>query len=251
MLQFLFVLALFLQHQEGKNTAHVSPKADAVISSFVRAKGGESALTKIKDYTIKGEVVSGNKVVGTFESFQAANRHLSIHRFPDGSSRQHGTDGKIAWNLDVNGNPSILNGQEARDYMRHYETMHESLEWKNQFAAILYAGEKTSGNEAVHHLIFVANDNRQINRYFSTESGLLIREEQINGATENPKILISEIRDYVREANGSLVSRSRINHFGAEYSIEYKITSVESNSLSDKTFEVPRSVAEIRDKNAK
>ena len=189
MLQFFFVLALFLQHQEGKNTAHVSPKADAVISSFVRAKGGESALTKIKDYTIKGEVVSGNKVVGTFESFQAANRHLSIHRFPDGSSRQHGTDGKIAWNLDVNGNPSILNGQEARDYMRHYETMHESLEWKNQFAAILYAGEKTSGNEAVHHLIFVANDNRQINRYFSTESGLLIREEQINGATETHETL--------------------------------------------------------------
>ncbi len=249
MLQILLVLALFLQHQEGKNTAHLSPKADAVISSFIRAKGGESALKKIKDYTIKGEVVSSNKVVGTFEIFQAGNRHLSIDHFPDGSSRQHGTDGKIAWNLDVDGNASILDGQDARDYMRHYGTMHQSLEWKNQFAAILYAGEKTSGDELVHHLIFVANDNRQINRYFSAESGLLIREEQINGTNENTQILISEIGDYVRETNGELVSRSRLNHFGAEYSIEYKITSVESNSLSDKTFEVPRSVAEIRDKN--
>ena len=61
----------------------------------------------------------------------------------------------------------------------------------------------------------------------------------------------SNMMDNCHRQERSAPKIARINHFGAEYSIEYKITSVESNSLSDKTFEVPRSVAEIRDKNAK
>ena len=106
---------------------------------------------------------------------------------------------KIAWRLNANGKPSILQGQNARDYMRHYRTLHESLEWTKQFGAILYAGKKTIDDEPVHHLIFVATDNRQINRYFSAKTGLFVREEKIIGTEENTQILISEIRDYVRE----------------------------------------------------
>ena len=251
MLKVALLIAFVSFLRDEQIAKQISPKAESVIARYIQAKGGESALKKIKDYAIKGDVVSDAETVGTFEIYQAANRHLSIHRFPDGSSRKHGTDGKIAWALSVDGKPSILQGQDARDYMRHYETLHESLEWTKQFQAILYAGEKNLGDESVHHLIFVASDNRQINRYFSRKTGLFVREEQITGTQENTQILVSEIRDYVREKNGSLVSRSRLNHFGSGYSIEYRIKSVESNSLSEKTFEVPKSVAELRDNLAK
>jgi hypothetical protein len=244
---FAFVSPL----QDEQLAKHISPEAESVISRFVQVKGGEAALNKIRDYTIKGDVVSGTETVATFEIYQAPNRHLSIDRFPDGSVRQQGTDGNIAWTLGADGTASILQGQEARDYMRHYATLHESLEWKKQFEAILYAGQKTLGDESVHHLIFVAADNRQINRYFSTTTGLFIREEQVFETGENTQILISEIRDYVREENGTLVSRSRLNHFGSEYSIEYRITSLETNRLSDEIFELPKPVAELRDRGAK
>ncbi|HBV63409.1 MAG TPA: hypothetical protein DEF45_10350 [Rhodopirellula sp.] len=251
MLPIILLLAIFSPLQKEPTLKKISPKAESVISRFIRAKGGESALKKIRDYAITGEVVAGERVVGTFEIFQAANRHLTIDHFPDGSSRRHGTDGKIAWNIGVDGKATILDGQESRDYMRHYETMHESLEWQQQFTAILYSGEKTISNENVNHLIFVANDNRQINRYFSTKTGLLVREEQITGTDKDTYCLISEIREYVRDDSGCFVSRSRLNHYGADYSIEYKIISVKSNSLSDETFEVPSSVAEIRDEKSK
>jgi len=131
---------------------------------------------------------------------------------------------------------------------RHYETLHESLEWKNQYSAILYAGKKTVQNTLSHHLIFLASDNRQINRYFSVESGFLIREEQIYETDEHAQILISEIGDYVAEKNGTTVSRSRLNHFGTEYSVEYKIESVEANALDDHSiFAVPDSVLKLRE----
>lgn len=251
LLNIAFLLAFVTPLQDEPTAEHISPKAKTIIARYVQAKGGESLIRKIRDYTIKGEVVAGNETIATFETYQGANRHISIDRFPDGSSRRHGTDGKIAWRLDADGNPSILEGQDARDYMRHYESLHESLEWEKQFEAILYAGKKIVDGNPVHHLIFVANDNRQVNRYFSAESGLFVREEQVVTTKASTRILISEIRDYVREKNGTLVSRSRLNHFGADYSIEYRITSLDSNSLSDQTFDVPKAVAELRDRKAK
>ena len=252
MIKTAILLAFLTPFQNEQNEKHLSPQVKSVISRFVRAKGGKSVLENVKNYTIKGEVVSGTDTVGTFEIWQAANRHLSIDHFPDGSSRSHGTDGKIAWRLDVDGKPSILQGQDARDYVRHYASLHESLEWTKQFATILYAGKKQIDNQSVDHLIFVATDNRQINRYFSSKSGLFVREEQIVGTKENTQIMISEIRSYAPDKNGLLVSRSRVNHIGSDYSYEYKITSAATNTLpDDKIFEVPKSVAELRSRNAK
>jgi hypothetical protein len=228
------------------------PSAETVIEKFITAKGGESALRKIKNYTIKGKVYSKQEVVGEFEIYQAANRHHSIERFPDGSTRKHGTDGKLAWQINADGEPALLKGQQARDYIRHYETLHESLEWTKQFDAILYAGTKTVQETKTHHLIFVAPDKRQVNRYFSVETGLLIREEQIECFGKDMQIIVSEIGDYIREKNGTLVSRRRVNRIGSIYSIEYRVESLESNALTDDgVFAVPDSVANLNAENAK
>ncbi len=248
MLFFATLFACFAIQDIGQDSKESSPTAESVIEKFIAAKGGESSLRKIKNVSIKGSVFSNDEKVGAFEIYQAANRHLSINRFPDGSSLRHGTDGKLAWEIDVKGKPTLLEGQRARDYIRHYETLHESLEWSKQFNAILYAGKKTVQDTASHHLIFVAPDNRQINRYFSIESGLLIREEQVEGAGEDTQILVSEIGDYVRDESGTTVSRRRLNHFGAAYSIEYRIESVESNTLKDDSlFKVPDTVTELEE----
>ena len=89
--------------------------------------------------------------------------------------------------IDLDGKPTLMKGQEARDYIRYYETMHPSLEWaKTVRCRVLYAGKTTrcEGSET-HHLIFVPSENRQINRYFSVKSGLLTREEQVTGTGED------------------------------------------------------------------
>lgn len=249
---FLATLIAWITIQQNDNpTQAVNPTAKSVIEKFIAAKGGDSALRKTKDCTITGKVFSNNKIVGELETYHAANRYLSIHRFPDGTTRRHGTDGKLAWRIDVHGNPSLLKGQEARDFIRHNSTMHESLEWTKQFDTILYAGKKTVQDDVTHHLIFVAADKRQINRYFSVKTGLLIREEHVIGTGENIQMMVSEIGNYFRDINGIMVSRQRVNHFGSAYSIEFKIESIKSNTLADSTvFTIPDSVAELIGKNA-
>ena len=239
-----------IQQTDGSEQAPDSA-AKSVIEEFIIAKGGEAAIRKIKNTSVKGKVFSKNELIGEFESYQTADRHLSIERFPDGGERRSGTNGKIAWRIDVAGEPTLLTGQEAQDFIRHNKTLHGSLEWQNQFDVILYAGKKTIQSVETHHLIFVAPDNRQINRYFSVKSGLLTREEQVTGKGTNMLVQISEIGNYVREKNGVLGSRQRVNHLnhqGKKYSVEFKVESVETNTLTDDSiFAVPESVAKLVD----
>lgn len=245
---FAMLFACLPVTQAGGDANEHRPTAESVIEQFVIAKGGEAAMRKVENYTLKGKVLSKNKIVGEFEVYQAANRSLSIDRFPDGSTRRSGTNGKLAWRIDVDGKPALLKGQEAQDFIRHNAVLHESLEWQKRFEAIYFAGKKTVQGSQAHHLIFVASDNRQINRYFSVESGLLIREEQVVGTGQSMQIQISEIGDYVREKNGVLGSRRRLNHFGSNYSVEFKVDSVETNTLTDDSlFAVPESVAKLVD----
>ena len=142
MLFFATLFACFAIQDIGQDSKESSPTAESVIEKFIAAKGGESSLRKIKNVSIKGSVFSNDEKVGAFEIYQAANRHLSINRFPDGSSLRHGTDGKLAWEIDVKGKPTLLEGQRARDYIRHYETLHESLEWSKQFNVDPVCGQK-------------------------------------------------------------------------------------------------------------
>ena len=247
---FFAMLFTCLPFPQADGMQKTDPTAESVLEEFVSARGGEAAMRKTKNYTFKGKILSSNKVLREFEIYQAANRHLSINRFPDGTTSQSGTDGKLAWWIDKDGKPRLLQGQEARDFIRHNSTVNEALDWRKQFAAILYAGEKTVEGSQTHHLIFVAADNRQINRYFSVESGLLIREEQVIGSGQSIQILISEIGDYVREKDGVLSSRRRLNRFGSNYSIEYKVDSVETNTLTDDSiFDIPESVAKLVDED--
>ena len=60
--------------QNDKTVEEASPTAESVIEKFITAKGGESALRAIENYTITGKVISKNNVVHEFESYQAAGR---------------------------------------------------------------------------------------------------------------------------------------------------------------------------------
>lgn len=229
-----------------------SKSAEAVIEDYITAKGGRAALERVENISIRGEVFVNGKSTGKFEIYQATGRHLTINRLADGSVQSHGTDGKVAWSISSDGSPFLLSGQEARDYIRHYESLHESLEWLKQSRAIKNVGVKTIGDTPVHHLVFLSEDNRQISRYFSVETGLFIREEAIAGEGDESEIIVSEIGNYTRDASGVLVSRRRVNYFGSNHTVEYVIDLAEPNSISDSSiFDIPPAVLKLQKGNGK
>ena len=189
------------------------PTAESVIARFVEAKGGKEKLSSILNYSLSGviEIINEGEQteVGKFQIYQTDGQSLTRITLTDGSVVSHGTDGKIAWSISEHGTASVLKGQEASDFIRHHKTLHGSLAWPEQFETIRYVGDKTIDGNETRHLIFVDSDNRQINRYFSVETGLLIREEQFVGP--NNSLQISEISDYQRCPKGTMVSRVKTN----------------------------------------
>ena len=242
----MFTFALPQAAEQEQETAQISAEAEAVLEKFIEAKGGRDALEKVKNYHYAADLVVDGQKVAKIKGFQAANRNLmTIERLTDGAVvRKSGTDGEIAWRVESDGEVQILTGQELRDFMRHNSTVHESLEWINQYESIFHVGKKTIQNQEVDHLIFVAADNRQINRYFSTASGLLIQEEQVVAWNGGSVIQISEISDY-RKVNNMVVSHRRINRFGSEFSSEFIMNEHETNTLEDSVFEIPDEVKKV------
>ena len=248
MLNFAFALmltfALPQAAEQEQETAQISAEAEAVLEKFIEAKGGRDALEKIENYHFTADLLVDGQKAAMVDVFQAVNRNLYIERLTDGSVRKSGTDGEIAWRVESDDEVQILTGQERRDFMRHNSTIHESLEWINQYESIFHVDKKTIQNQEVDHLIFVAADNRQINRYFSTASGLLIQEEQVVAWNGGSVIQISEISDY-RKVNDMVVSHRRINRFGSEFSSEFIMNEHETNTLEDSVFEIPDEVKKV------
>ena len=209
------------------------PTAESVIARYVDAKGGKSRLLATRNYSLSGtiEIVNENErtAFGQFQIYQTDGQSVTQITLPDGTVMSHGTDGKIGWSISEHGTASIMKEQEAKEFIRHHKTLHESLAWPDQFEAIKYAGKKTIGTVKTNHLIFIASNNRQINRYFSVGSGLLIREEQFVGPTNS--FQISEISDYHECPNGTMVSRTKTisgDRFWAAQ-MEWRIKDVSSN----------------------
>ena len=248
MLNFAFALmltfALPQAAEQEQETAQISAEAEAVLEKFIEAKGGRDTMEKIENWHFSGELLIDGKKTATVDVFQAANRNLYVERLTDDLVRKSGTDGEIAWRVNADGEAQVLTGQERRDFMRHNSTVHESLEWINQYEAILHVGKKTIQNQEVDHLIFVAADNRQINRYFSTTSGLLIQEEQVIAWNGGSVIQISEISDY-REVSNMVVSHRRVNRFDSGNTFEFILNEHETNTVEDSVFEIPDEVKKV------
>ena len=57
----------------------------------------------------------------------------------------------------------------------------------------------------------------------------------------------SQILDYEPTENGTMVSRRRVNHYGQEQTVEFRITSINHNQVEKQIemFELPKKIAEL------
>ena len=243
-------LAQELVPQESDVPTKLPPTADSVIARFVEAKGGKEKLSSILSYSLSGviEIVNEDEreEIGEFQIYQTDGQSLTRITLPDSSVMSHGTDGKIAWSISEHGTASILKGQEAHDYIRHHKTLHGALAWPEQFETIKCVGDKTIDGNETRHLIFIESSNRQINRYFSVDTGLLIREEQFVGS--NNSLQISEISDYQRCPKGTMVSRVKTNSGDRQGAakMKWRIKNVSSNDDGiQKHLQLPEPITKL------
>ena len=244
LIPILFTLLVPVQDSEST----VPPSASDVIDRYIEAKGGRKSLEQIENYVVKGIWTSEGKTTCEYETYQAKNLHLSIVTYPNGSQRQHGTNGKIAWRIDVEGNAMILRGEAEQDYLRHASSLHKALAWTEEVENIEYVQRTSIGETSAHQLRFPTHDGTELNRFFDAESGLLVREE-VRLTDINKTLLVSEITDYVKEPDDTMVARLRIIHRGPREVVEDRVTSYEANNIDDLSiFDLPEEIVKLQAK---
>ena len=143
----------------------------------------------------------------------------------DGSTTTHGTDGKTAWYIDAEGMVYRLKGPQLTDYLRHYTTVHEALEWPKQFAKIDCVGRKQIHGKRAYQVEFTSRDGVTLTRFFAVDSGLFLREVQ--KVDKRGTLVVSDISDY-RRVKDVLVPHKRIVTVGKQKT-EYRIRRAENN----------------------
>lgn len=214
------------------------PTGPEVVARYVEAKGGQQLLRKTTSYRLRVEIHIDGKKSADSEVLQAKNRHLTINTLADGSTTTHGTDGKTAWYIDPEGKVHQLKGSQLADYLRHYTTVHEALEWPKQFTKIECINRKQINGKEVYQVEFTPKDGRAITRYFSVDTGLFLREVQ--KIDKQGTEVVSDIADY-RRVKGVLVPHKRTVSLGRQIT-EYRVRSAENNvTFSKGRFEAPKS----------
>ncbi len=201
------------------------PTGTDVVARYVKAKGGEKLLQKTTSYRLLVEIHIDGKKFADSEILQAKNRHLTTNTLADGSTTTHGTDGKTAWYIDAEGMVYRLKGPQLTDYLRHYTTVHEALEWPKQFAKIDCVGRKQIHGKRAYQVEFTSRDGVTLTRFFAVDSGLFLREVQ--KVDKRGTLVVSDISDY-RRVKGVLVPHKRIVTVGKQRT-EYRVRRAQNN----------------------
>jgi photosynthetic reaction center cytochrome c subunit len=158
------------------------PTADAVLTKYVEALGGEQALRKVSNRTITGTRDQAGRneqdtpwTRATFEMYEKApNLQVMTVRTPNGQTTATGFDGTSSWTQNPNGMVAQSNGTALARAQR-MANFYEPLELKQEFTRIAVRGiAKVDGRDAYVVVGFPQGDTAE-RLYFDKQTGLLVR----------------------------------------------------------------------------
>jgi len=154
------------------------PTVDQILERYIRALGGEQALSKIKTRKRSGQVeVAGLR--GTFEIYEAApNKQLLAGSLPPpvGSVTQ-AFDGTIGWVKNQNGVFEMSGGGLAQ--AKQEADFYVDIKLKEQFTAMTVAGIEREGNREFY-VIEATRPSGLVERLlFDVRSGFLARRSWV------------------------------------------------------------------------
>jgi predicted Zn-dependent peptidase len=203
--------------------------ATTVNKAYIKALGGEKAMSKIKDITIMATTSMQGMTIG-FDTYRKAPDKFMI-KISSGDMvfQQMGYDGTSARIVSpMGGESKTLEGKELED-MKIEAAMFPELNFEQLGIDQKLEGiEEIKGNET-YRVLLTYPSGTQSTRFYDVNTGLLIRETGDQG--------IAEFSDY-REVNG-VKFPFNISQQAGPQSMDIKVLVVKVNTkLKDELFEL-------------
>lgn len=226
------------------------PQAHTILDKYVEVTGGKAAYQKLHNRVIKGTMrIPAEDANLSVTVYQAApNNQLVIIESQGKGTFKEGTDGKTSWSVTPLG-PRIKRGLE-RDLLIRSAAFHAEVQWRELYRQVECMGVQALDGQTCYIVRVSPPTGKPDVRYYSKESGLLVKE-MITLETENGELPIEMLfRDY-RKVDGVLFAHRILQKLPFQER-EIVFESIRHNvDMPDDRFDFPQEIKELLERPEK
>ncbi len=197
--------------------------------------------------------IPAQSISATMNVLIAPNRGFrALVELPGMGAFESGVSGDVAWSNDMMSGPRILEGEEAKQMFREMD-LYADLHWDQYYQSITYMGEETvtlpDGTEIKAQKLELVDieDGEVSKRWFSNESGYVVKTETTTAGPGGVKIPATTYTMDYREVNGIMMPFKTISSTGPIQQV-MEFTNIEVNGeVSDEDLALPEDIKELVD----
>jgi len=217
-----------------------APSADQIVTHYIEAMGGKSAIEKVTSRVMKGTL--DNSDDGTTSPAEiyakAPNKYLAVVDVPNAGASLSGWNGEMGWSKDPDSGVHEMGKADLAAARRDYEFYRE-LKLREIFPKMTVSGKTRVDEHDAYIVEAAAADGSTEKLYFDAQSGLLLRREFERVNIDDGIILYEVDYDDYKDVEG-IKTPFTITRKTPDYSLTYRFKDVKYNvPIDDVKFNKP------------
>ncbi len=155
-----------------------TPKAEAILDKYVEVTGGKAAYGKLNDRVSKATFEMAAQGIRADLTVYGArpNKLYTLFESDVLGKIEKGTDGNVAWELNVMTGPQLKEGDELTFFMRE-ATFDAATQWRKLYKKVECVGLETIDDNPCYKVVLTPAEGAPLTRYYDQQSGLLVKVE--------------------------------------------------------------------------
>jgi len=154
------------------------PKADAILDKYVEVTGGKAAYAKLNNRVSKATFeIPAQGLKADLTVYGARPNKLYTLLESDVLGKiEKGTDGKVAWELNMMTGPQLKEGDERAFLMRE-ATFDSATQWRKLYKKVECVGLEPVDGQPCYKVILTPAEGAPVTRFYDQQSGLLVKTQ--------------------------------------------------------------------------
>ena len=154
------------------------PKAETILDKYVEVTGGKAAYAKLNNRVSKGTFeMAAQGIKADLTVYGARPNKLYTVLESDAFGKiEKGTDGKVAWELNMMTGPQLKEGDERTFFMRE-ATFDTATQWRKLYKKVECVGLEPIDDQPCYKVILTPAEGAPATRFYDKQSGLLVKVE--------------------------------------------------------------------------
>jgi predicted Zn-dependent peptidase len=219
---------------EAPTTQSADISAETLIANYAKALGGETAINKINDYTLKGSMSMAGMTLQLEEHFKKPDLTATILSMNGQAVQRQVYDGATLRVSGMGGNQELTEGDEV-DKIKEDAGICPELNYLSRGYILEVAGVETLDGADVYVLNSTKN-GKTTTVYFNKESGLKVKSVSTIDTPMGAQQIVTEYSDY-REVGGVKMPFVIKQNAGG-IAMDVKVETIEVNKgIADSVFQ--------------